>query len=80
MRYNRIVNKIKGDVIIMLEEYDTVLTISDLREILNVGRNSVYDLLKEGAIPSFRIGRSWKVPKEALIHYLNQWKSSSVGA
>ena len=60
----------------MLEQYDTLLTISDLREILDIGRNAVYDLLNQGAIPAFRIGRSWKVPKDAVIFYLDQWKRS----
>ena len=60
----------------MLEQYDPLLTISDLREILNIGRNAVYDLLNQGAIPAFRIGRNWKIPKEAVIFYLRQWKST----
>lgn len=60
----------------MLDQYEALLTISDLREILNIGRNAVYDLLNQGAIPAFRIGRNWKIPKEAVIFYLSQWKSS----
>ena len=58
----------------MLEQYDTLLTITDIREILNIGRNQVYDLLNQGAIPAFKIGRSWKIPKDAVIYYLDQWK------
>lgn len=58
----------------MLEQYETLLTISDLREILDIGRNAAYDLLREGQIPSIRIGKKWKVPKDALIYYLDQWK------
>lgn len=60
----------------MLEQYEAMLTISDVREILNIGRNAVYDLLNQGAIPAFRIGRNWKIPKEAVIFYLEQWKKS----
>lgn len=60
----------------MLEQYDPLLSINDLREILNIGRNAVYDLLNEGAIPAFRIGRNWKIPKDAVIFYLDQWKVS----
>lgn len=60
----------------MLEEYDALLTIADLREVLNIGRNAAYDLLNQGAIPAFRIGRNWKIPKEAVIFYLSQWKNS----
>ena len=58
----------------MLEQYDAVLTISDLREILNIGRNTAYNLLNNGDIQAFRIGRTWKIPKDSLIYYLNQWK------
>lgn len=60
----------------MLDEYEPLLTITDLREILNIGRNSAYDLLNQGAIPAFRIGRHWKIPKEAVIFYLSQWKNA----
>ncbi|MBD5168933.1 MAG: helix-turn-helix domain-containing protein [Oscillibacter sp.] len=56
----------------MLEQYDDLITISELREILNIGRNAAYDLLNQGAIPAFRIGRNWKIPKDAVIFYLSQ--------
>lgn len=58
----------------MLEQYDDLLSISDLREILNIGRNAVYTLLNSGEIHAFRIGRNWKIPKEAVIEYISQWK------
>lgn len=58
----------------MLEQYDPLLTITDLREILNIGRNAAYDLLNQGTIPAFRIGRNWKIPKDAVIFYLNRWR------
>lgn len=58
----------------MLEQYEDVLTIEDLREILNIGRGAVYDLLNRGVIPALRIGRNWKIPKAAVIEYLNSWR------
>lgn len=73
-RSNRVVNQTKGVDITMLEQYDDLITISDLREILNIGRNAAYDLLNQGAIPAFRIGRNWKIPKDAVIFYLSQWQ------
>lgn len=60
----------------MLEQYNDVLTINDLREVLNIGRNAAYDLLTNGDIPAFRIGRNWKIPKSAVIAYLNRWQTS----
>lgn len=78
-RSNRVVNQTKGVDITMLEQYDDLITISDLREILNIGRNAAYDLLNQGAIPAFRIGRNWKIPKDAVIFYLSQWQRMKRG-
>jgi len=60
----------------MLEQYDALLSVQELRDILNVGRNSAYELLKQGKIPAFRIGRNWKIPKDAVIHYIGQWQDN----
>lgn len=54
----------------MLEEYNDMLTISEICEILMIGRNRVYKLLNEGKIAGFRIGFVWKVPKQALIDFI----------
>lgn len=48
----------------MFEKYDDVLTVTDVAEILFVGRNTVYDLLNSGHLKGFRIGKSWRVPKD----------------
>ena len=36
-----------------------------------VGKNAAYDLLKSGAIKSFRIGRIWKIPRDSLTIILS---------
>ena len=59
----------------ILEQYEDVLTVEDLCGVLNIGANTAYRMLKEHAIPAFRIGRRWKIPKEAVISYLANWKS-----
>ena len=61
----------------MLEEYDALLNVRELREILSIGRNSAYDLLKQGEIQAFRIGRNWKIPKDSVIQYISQWQNRS---
>lgn len=60
----------------MLENYDALLTINELREVLNIGRNAAYELLNQGTIPAFRIGRCWKIPRESVEHYIGQWKNN----
>ena len=72
---NKIGKKILGAEKIVLDEYSDVLSVQDLREILNVGRNAAYELLGQGEIPAFRIGRNWKIPKESVMDYLGKWRS-----
>jgi excisionase family DNA binding protein len=71
---NIAITKFKGAGITMLDQYEDVLMVTELQEILGIGRNKVYSLLQSGAIPSIRIGKKWRVPKAAILHYLGQWK------
>lgn len=54
-----------------LRKYDDVLTIADLMDYLAVGKNTAYTLIREGKIKSFRIGRNYKIPKQAVIYYIH---------
>ncbi|WNF21328.1 helix-turn-helix domain-containing protein [Mesobacillus jeotgali] len=59
----------------MFSEYDDVVEIEDLMEILNIGRNKAYILLQNGEIKSFKIGRVYKIPKICIKEYIiNQIK------
>lgn len=55
----------------MLENYHEVLEIKDLCSILRIGRKTAYQLLKSGYLPYRKIGRVYKIRKDALIKYLN---------
>ncbi len=59
----------------MLEQYPDVLDVEDLCNILRIGKNHTYELLRAGQIGSFRIGRAWKIPKISLEAYLRQQSS-----
>lgn len=54
----------------MLENYNDILTIQDLCELLMIGRNYAYKLLESRQIKGFRIGRTWKIPKTALEEFI----------
>lgn len=56
----------------MLEKYRDILTINEICEILNIGKNAVYRLLKEDTIRNIKIGRKYIVPKQNLIEYLSR--------
>ena len=54
----------------MFSEYNDILLPQDLQKILQTGRNTVYDYLKEGKIRSLKIGGAYKIPKLYLLEFL----------
>jgi excisionase family DNA binding protein len=54
----------------MLEQYQDILSVYDVAEALYIGKNRVYELLEKKLLKGFRIGRVWKIPKEALKEYI----------
>jgi excisionase family DNA binding protein len=57
----------------MFSEYNDILSVADVCEILLIGRNSVYDLLNRGQLKGFRVGKSnWRIPKKSLETYIVQ--------
>ena len=54
----------------MLNQYPDIMSVWDVSEILCIGKNRVYELLENGAIKGFRIGRVWKIPRDALQDYI----------
>lgn len=54
----------------MLDNYNDVLTTKELKEILRIGFNKVYELLKNGKIKSLRVGNKIIIPKSAVLEYL----------
>lgn len=56
----------------MLETYKDVLDTKELCEILRIGRKTAYGILRSGEIPCRRIGRGYKIQKQAVIEYLTE--------
>ena len=54
------------------DQLPLVLSVDDLTEILGIGRNTAYDLIRCGKIKSFRIGHQIRVPKDSLLDYLKE--------
>ena len=47
-----------------------VLTIPEVAEMLRIGRNEAYELVRSGQLYGVRIGRSIRVPRKALDNLL----------
>lgn len=56
----------------MLNQYNDIMTISELCEALMIGHTRAYELLRTDQIHGFRLGRNWKIPKIALEEYLKK--------
>ena len=47
------------------------LRVEDLMPLLGIGRNTAYQLIRSGQIRSVRIGRQIRIPREALLEFLD---------
>ena len=43
-----------------------VLTAAEAMDILGVGKNTMYRLLKSGELKGVRVGRSWRIPESSI--------------
>lgn len=51
-----------------------VLTVRELSKMLRIGINGAYQLVRDGTISSVRVGRQYRIPRKAVLQYLEQRK------
>ena len=56
----------------MFEQYNDVVSVEELAKMLKIGRNTAYELVRSGRMPSIKIGRQIRVTKREVIDYLSQ--------
>jgi excisionase family DNA binding protein len=56
----------------MDEKPGDVLTIEELSAYLRIPRSTLYKLVREGKIPSQKVGRHWRFRKEAINRWLDE--------
>ncbi|WP_250289509.1 helix-turn-helix domain-containing protein [Frankia sp. CiP1_Cm_nod1] len=54
-----------------------LLTAAEAAAVLGVGRSTVYELMAAGQIESVRIGRSRRIPRAALVAYVDRLRGVS---
>lgn len=55
----------------MFEMFPDVVNVTQLCKMLGVGKKTGYALIHEQKIPYRRIGREYKIPKDAIIEYIH---------
>lgn len=58
----------------MFNDYSDIVTIDELCEMLRIGRNKAYALLRNGDIKAARCGRLWIISKAAVEDFVNAYR------
>jgi excisionase family DNA binding protein len=51
---------------------DDILTVREISNLLRLHPATVYKLVKQGKIPSFRIGSEWRFRKDVIMRWMAQ--------
>ena len=60
----------------MDEKPGDVLTIKELSAYLKIPKSTLYKLVREGKIPSQKIGRHWRFRKRAIDRWLEETRTN----
>ena len=52
-------------------QYPDIMSISDLRSALGIGRTKAYELVSSGELRSIRVGNAIRIHKTSLLDYVN---------
>lgn len=53
----------------MFAQYDDIVSVDDLMEMLDIGRNKAYELLNSGQIKAIKV-KGYRIPKLAIKDYV----------
>ncbi len=53
-----------------IEDLPLVIHVEDLMPVLSIGRNTAYELVRSGKIRSIKVGRQLRIPRDAVIEFL----------
>lgn len=54
----------------IFKEYNDVVTVDDVMNMLHIGRNNVYKLLNDNSIKSVKVGKRFIIPKRSVINFV----------
>lgn len=54
----------------LFETYPDVVSINEIQQMLRIGKNAVYELLKTQKLKSIKVGKRYIVPKKYVIDFL----------
>lgn len=60
-----------------METTNKLLTIDEARSILRVGRNTMYNLVREG-LPCVRLGKQIRIPSASMNNWINEMTKNNI--
>ncbi|MEE3491228.1 MAG: helix-turn-helix domain-containing protein [Methanobrevibacter sp.] len=58
-------------------ENNDIMKLEEVMQYLDIGKNTLYGLLKSGELDAFKIGKVWKIPRKSVEEYVNKSLQSS---
>ncbi len=77
MRYCEAFYLVTNEVYPMDEKLGAVLTIEELSVYLKIPKSTLYKLVREGKVPSQKVGRHWRFRKEAIDRWLDETRAET---
>lgn len=56
---------------IVFKEYPDILDVKQVGDLLGVSKKTVYNLIRDGSLPSIKVGREFRIPKFVVMKYLS---------
>lgn len=53
-----------------------ILTVEEVCEILRIGKNAAYKLIKSGELKCYRYNRVWKIPRISVDEYMDRMRNN----
>ena len=54
----------------MFADYDDILSIEEVAEILRIGMSQAYKIVRPRKLKGYKEGRDWRILKQSLIKYV----------
>ena len=55
-----------------MADNNEIMKFEEVMEYLNIGKSTLYKLLRSGEITSFKIGKVWKIPRQSVEDYIKK--------
>lgn len=58
-----------------IDELPYVISVPQLAKLLGIGRNAAYEIVNRGEIRSVKIGKTIRIPKSAVIEFVDDYSN-----